>query len=367
MAIFRLRVNIISRAKGQSVIASAAYRSGEKLLDPNRIKDHDYSRKSGIEHTEIMLPANAPDWIKVADKSQEHDVRQDLWSRVEQAERKKNSQLAREVVVALPHELNKEQRLRLVKEFVERNFTSRGMVADVALHEPEPGGNPKNFHAHILLTMRDLTRDGFASHKRRDWNDHALTQEWRRDWADCANRHLERAGRPERIDHRSNKERGIDREPEPKLGPLAHEIEKAGGQSRAGDDIRAVKERNLRRNIEKLGARALDILEQQLDRAQHPLVKELVVSRFERLIEDLDRAKADTGRDGTSQRDDTGTGRSARETREASEGRIKGLEAFQAGLLKIGIEAEQARTNMRDSKQREDDERGRERKGDWWK
>ncbi len=108
--------------------------------------------------------------------------------------------------------------------------------------------------------MRDLSLDGFEGNKRRDWNEKELLQEWREDWAKTANRHLERAGRPERIDHRSNKERGIDREPEPKLGPIAHEIEKSGRRSLAGDEIRAVKERNLMREIHERGDRVIDTL-----------------------------------------------------------------------------------------------------------
>jgi hypothetical protein len=290
MAIFRLRVNIISRSKGQSVIASAAYRAGEKLHDPNRIKDHDYTRKSGVEHTQIMAPANAPAWVQIApgNKAQEHTARQELWQRAEASETRKNAQLAREVVVALPHELDQQQRIELVRDFVERNFVAHGMIADVALHAPEPGGNPRNFHAHILLTMRDLSLDGFQGHKRRDWNRKELLQDWREDWAKTANRHLERAGRPERIDHRSNEERGIDREPEPKLGPIAHEIEKSGRRSLAGDEIRCVQERNLLREIHERGDRVIDALLGSVDKAQHPLAKEHAVARIETLLDRID-------------------------------------------------------------------------------
>ena len=290
MAIFRLRVNIVSRARGQSVIASAAYRAGEKLNDPNRLREHDYRRKDGIEHTEIMAPANAPHWVQVLDKRREQEVRQALWQRVEEAERKKNAQLAREIVIALPHELDSEQRKQLARDFVERNFTSRGMVADVALHAPVPGDNPRNFHAHVLLTMRDVTADGFGKHKRRDWNGKELLHGWRQDWERTANLHLERAGRPERIDHRSNAARGIDREAQPKLGPLAHEIEKAGRRSLAGDAIREVKERNLMREIGELGARALDDIEKTLDKTQHDLAKLHVLERLEACLDRLEAA-----------------------------------------------------------------------------
>jgi ATP-dependent exoDNAse (exonuclease V) alpha subunit len=211
-----------------------------------------------------------------------------LWQRAEASETRKNAQLAREVVVALPHELDQQQRIELVRDFVERNFVAQGMIADVALHAPEPGGNPRNFHAHILLTMRDLSLDGFEGHKRRDWNKKELLQDWREDWAKTTNRHLERAGRPERIDHRSNEERGIDREPEPKLGPIAHEIEKSGRRSLAGDEIRAVRERNLLREIHERGDRVIDTLLGAVDKAQHPLAKEHAVERVERMLDRID-------------------------------------------------------------------------------
>jgi hypothetical protein len=290
MAIFRLSVNIVRRSKGQSVLASAAYRAGERLNDPNRVRDHDYTRRGGIEHTEIMAPRYAPDWVQVLDKRREKDVREILWQRAEDAERRNNSQLAREVLISLPHELDSEQRKQLVRDYVERNFTSRGMVADVALHAPIPGDDPRNFHAHILLTMRDVTADGFGKHKRRDWNDRALLNEWRKDWERTANRHLERAGRPERVDCRSNKARGIDREPQPKLGPIAHEMEKAGRRSLAGDTIRQVKERNLMREIGELGARTLDDIEKTLDNAQHDLAKLHILERLEACLDRLEGA-----------------------------------------------------------------------------
>lgn len=396
MAIFRLRVNIVSRARGQSVIASAAYRAGEKLHDPDRLRDHDYTRKSGVEHTEIMAPAAAPAWVQVLDKAKEHETRELLWQRVETAERKKNAQLAREVVVALPHELDRHQRVQLVRDYVERNFTSRGMVADVALHAPEPGGNPKNFHAHILLTMRDVTHDGFSTHKRRDWNDQALALEWREDWARTANRHLERAGRSERIDHRSNAERGIDREPQPKLGPLAHQMEKQGRRSRAGDDIRAVQVRNLVREIEERGVRVIDTLVATIDKAQHPLAKEATLDRLERVLDDLDRTVGAGVRDavdgrvgeplaggldkaaqGVSRAADSVLGLAGgvlsffepggppkQEPRESVDDRLARLEGIRDQLGKIEQDMARARQREHEATRAQEEERGRERERD---
>ena len=393
MAIFRLRVNIVSRARGQSALASAAYRAGEKLHDPDRLRDHDYTRKSGVEHTEIMAPATAPDWVQVLDKSKEHETRQLLWQRVEEAEVRKNAQLAREVVVALPHELDKHQRVQLVRDYVTRNFTSRGMVADVALHEPEPGGNPKNFHAHILLTMREVTPDGLSSHKQRAWNEQSLALEWREDWARTANKHLERAGRPERIDHRSNEARGIDREPQPKLGPLAHQMEKHGRRSRAGDDIRAVKERNLVRDIEERGDRVIDTLLNDAGRAQHPLAKQHALERLERVLDDLDRTAPDRGNGRADAHDarkleaglervSGGLGRAAdstldiaggvlsffepggppkQEPRESLDDRIARLEGIRDQLAKIEQDMGRARQREHERAREEEDERGRER------
>ena len=147
MAIYHLSIKIISRGKGKSVVAAAAYRAGEKIKSAYDGIEHDYTRKGGVVHTEILLPDHAPS---------EYANRATLWSAVEKSETAKNAQLAREIEIALPVELSREQGITLVREYVNRNFVEKGMCADVAIHDKNDG-NP---HAHILLTMRPIEPDG---------------------------------------------------------------------------------------------------------------------------------------------------------------------------------------------------------------
>ena len=147
MAIYHCSIKIISRGKGKSAVAAAAYRSGESLTNEYDGITHDYTRKGGIVHTEILLPDNAP--AAYADRSV-------LWNAVEKAEKAKNAQLAREIEIALPHELTREQGISLVREYVKEQFVNAGMCADICLHDKNDG-NP---HAHIMLTMRPIEQDG---------------------------------------------------------------------------------------------------------------------------------------------------------------------------------------------------------------
>ena len=157
---------------------------------------HDYSKKIGVEHSEIMAPEGAPEWVF---------DRQRLWNEVEASETRKDAQVAREVEVGLPIELSKNEQVELLRDFVKREFVSRGMVADFSLHLD----NPENPHAHILLTTRDITPEGFGQ-KNRGWNQTKELLGWRRGWAEVTNEHLAQAGLGVRIDHRSYKEQGIE-------------------------------------------------------------------------------------------------------------------------------------------------------------
>ena len=189
MAIFHLSVKIHGRSAGMSAVAGAAYRAGQALEDERTGESHDYTRRGAVDHTEILAPDDAPSWTQ--DRGR-------LWNEVEAAETRKNSQVAREVVVALPKELAAEDQRELVRGFVGEQCVARGMVADVAYHDIG-SGNP---HAHVLLTTRRIGPDGFAG-KARSWNDRGMVEDWRREWAAHANRALSRASWPERIDHRS--------------------------------------------------------------------------------------------------------------------------------------------------------------------
>ena len=196
---------MISRSQGRSATAASAYRVAERIEDRRTGLTFDYAARSGVDHTEILAPDHAPDWVR---------DRSELWNRVEEAETRKNSQVAREVRVALPAELTHAQRLELVREFVRSQFVDRGMVADIALHAPGRIGDERNHHAHILLTTREVDAEGSVSDggsvprggfttKNRDWNKVEVLEGWREAWARDSNAALERAGIEDRVDHRT--------------------------------------------------------------------------------------------------------------------------------------------------------------------
>lgn len=204
MPIYHLSVKVVSRGKGQSVVASAAYRSSEALHDERYGMTHDYTRKVGVEHSEILLPEGAPEWMR---------DRQTLWNSVEQTEKRRDSQLARELEIGLPIELTHNENVDLVRDYVQKHFVENGMVADFSIHEDDPN-NP---HAHVLLTMREVNEKGFGA-KVRSWNAKADLLKWRAAWAETANEHLAQAGHNVRIDHRTLEAQNIELEPSRKIG-----------------------------------------------------------------------------------------------------------------------------------------------------
>lgn len=193
MAIYHLRATMISRSAGRSATAAAAYRTAERIEDHRTGLTFDYRARGGVNHVEILAPTNVPAWVQ---------ERAALWNAVEAAETRKNSQVAREIRVALPAELDHGQRVELVREFCQREFVARGMVADIALHAPGREGDDRNHHAHILLTTREIGPEGFGA-KNRDWNAVEMLEGWREAWARDSNRALERCGHEVRIDHRT--------------------------------------------------------------------------------------------------------------------------------------------------------------------
>ena len=193
MAIYHLRATMISRSAGRSATAAAAYRTAERIEDHRTGLTFDYRARGGVDHVETLAPANAPAWVQ---------DRAALWNAVEAAETRKNSQVAREIRVALPAELDHGQRVELVREFCQREFVARGMVAGIALHAPGREGDDRNHHAHILLTTREIGPEGFGA-KNRDWNAVEMLEGWREAWARDSNRAFERCGLDERIDHRT--------------------------------------------------------------------------------------------------------------------------------------------------------------------
>lgn len=233
MAIYHLSAQVIGRSSGRSSVAAAAYRAGEQLHDKRTDLVHDYSRRRDIGAW-IQAPQGAPSWVS---------DRQSLWNAVEAAEHRKDSQVAREINVALPVELDRERQDELVRSYVKDQFTDRGMVADVVVHRQDP----ENPHAHVLLTMRAVGDEGFGP-KVREWNDRESLGVWRESWGEHANRALEREGWEERIDHRSHRERGLEREPTVHEGPDVREMERRGIPTERGEWNRAVLVRNAERD-----------------------------------------------------------------------------------------------------------------------
>jgi len=204
VAIYHLSAKIISRGTGRSVVAAAAYRSGESLEEESTGLTFDYTRKGGIAFSEIRAPEGAPPWV--FDRSE-------LWNRVETFEKRKDAQLAREVEVALPVELTADEQRALLQTYVQREFVDRGMVADFSLHRDDE----HNPHAHILLTLRGIGPEGFGP-KERSWNDRAQLMTCRQSWEELSNAHLAQAGHAVRIDHRSLKNQGLELTPGRKIG-----------------------------------------------------------------------------------------------------------------------------------------------------
>ena len=258
IAIYHCSIKIISRGKGKSAVAAAAYRSGEKLKSEYDGQSHDYTKKAGVAYTEILLPENAPP---------EFSDRSSLWNSVEKIEKSKNSQLAREIEIAIPNELTRQQQISLVREYVKDNFVDNGMCADIAIHDKEDG-NP---HAHIMLTVRPLNGDGTWGAKSKkeyildsngekirlkngdyktrkvntvDWNDKEKAELWRSKWADTANRYLAENEHAERIDHRSFERQGIEQIPSVHLGVAASQMERKGIATERGNINREIKAQN---------------------------------------------------------------------------------------------------------------------------
>jgi len=233
-----MSLKIITRGKGKSAVAAAAYRAGECIRNEYDDKLHSYTKKRGIVYKEIMLPENAPP---------ECMDRAVLWNSVESVERYKTAQLAREVELALPIELSMEQNIELVREYVKNNFVNAGMCADFCIHDTGDG-NP---HAHILLTMRPLEKDGRWGAKSTnigkkkiptvDWNEQNKAEIWREKWANDVNEFLRINGfLDKKVDHRSYERQGVEQIPTIKLGSLAHRMEKRGIRTRRGDINREI-------------------------------------------------------------------------------------------------------------------------------
>lgn len=247
-----------SRSKGHSATAACAYRAGELVIDERTGVVHDYTRRSGVEHTEIFLPKNAPEWAS---------ERRQLWNAAELSETRKNSTVAREFKVAFPAALNKEQRIDMARTFCKELVQRHGVAVDVAMHEPDKGGDQRNNHAHILFSTRTLTPEGFDK-KTRELDDlktgKVLTVEWKARWAGLCADHLKSLGHgveaerwrhghetkevqlqraSERGDHdyvRENEHRIVSKH----IGPNVIQMERRGIQTERMQEHRETEKRN---------------------------------------------------------------------------------------------------------------------------
>ena len=252
-------INIVKRSEGGSAVSAAAYQTGEKLFSDWDRKYMYHGTKEELVLKEILLPAHAPP--EFADRNK-------LWNSAEAAEPNWNSQLARRLKIALPVELSMEDNIALAREYCEKEFASKGMIVDLAVHDPEPPNH--NPHFHVLLTMRPLDEKGNWAPKARkeyvldkdgnrirgpngkykvrkiptvDWNARGNAEIWRHDWENLQNQYLERAGRAERVCMKSYERQGLDTIPTVHMGPAVMALERKGIRTDVGNlnrEIRAV-------------------------------------------------------------------------------------------------------------------------------
>ncbi|MBP5379021.1 MAG: MobA/MobL family protein [Ruminococcus sp.] len=306
MAIYHMSIKIGSKGKGQSAVAAAAYRSGDKLTDKQTGLTSDYTRKGGVVHSEISLCDDAP--LEYAD-------RETLWNAVHEIENKKNSRLWREFEVALPKEFTREDQIETVRDFVTQ-LTGSGMCADWSLHD-KGDGNP---HAHIMATVRSITNEGkwapksrlvydldengerifqklnkqgykqYKSHKEdyNNWNAAERVEEWRSAWAKCCN---DRLAENEQIDHRSYERQGIDQIPTIHEGYAARKIAAAGGTSERVEINNEIRQKNsllqkIASQLKTIGEEIKKLLlEQSLEKGSAVIGKLLQRSRSTRADE----------------------------------------------------------------------------------
>src|SRR4051794_9021231 len=234
VAIYHFSAKVIGRSSGRSAVAAAAYRSASALLDEREARTHDFSQKADVVYSEILLPDGAPE--RWSDRGV-------LWNAVEAAEKRKDAQLAREVEFALPRELSREEGVSLARDFVVEQFVARGMVADLNVHWPVDAQGEAKPHAHVMLTMREVSPEGFGL-KVSAWNSVAELQSWREAWAQSANERLAELGHEVRIDHRSFKDQGLELEPQNKIGPAGMRREERGEAAERAAEHRAIAQRN---------------------------------------------------------------------------------------------------------------------------
>ena len=286
MALYHFHVGQVKRSAGQSAIQSAAYRAGERLCSERYGEYSDYTRKGGVVYTEILLPPHAP---------RVYADRQTLWNAVEAAERGKNAQLAYSFDIALQNEFALEESIAIARRFLLDNFVSRGMIADVAVHQPDREGGIENPHFHVLCPIRPLDPDGTWGAKQRrvyrengkfdavpttDWGKPETLEEWRKAWAELCNTKFKEKGLSCRIDHRSYERQGIDQAPTVHEGVAVRQMEAKGIATDKGERNRWIRSANamLRTLREKIKALTgwLEEIHAELDKTQSPTLAALL-------------------------------------------------------------------------------------------
>ncbi|WP_310622439.1 MobQ family relaxase [Flexibacterium corallicola] len=259
MAIYHLSVKTVSRSKGRSATAAAAYRSGTEIADERTGEVHDYSKKQGVEHCEIILPEGA---------DPKFENREVLWNEAEKSEKRKNSTVAREYEVALPSELSPEERKELARTYGQWLAERHGVGVDVCVHAPNTEGDQRNHHAHILTTTRTIEGDQLTNKTRElDQKKSGAIEEVREKWADMVNDSLERSQSQERVDHRSFERQGREEVPSVHLGPEATGMERRGEQSERGNLNRLVT--GLNRHLGAAKTYLVDIVQMAQERAEY--------------------------------------------------------------------------------------------------
>ena len=267
MAVYFLNMKTFGRAGGSSAASAAAYRAGERIRDERTGRTYDHSERQDVLHKEIVLPSR----FAGEDMTWARD-RASLWNAAEGAETRKNARVAREYLVALPVELSPPQRLELVRGFSQELSDRYGFAVDLAVHAPRdfPGSDPRNFHAHLLATTRDVQMEGLGAKTTLDMSDRNRRElglppvinellHVRERWAAVTNEALQQAHQEARVDHRSLEAQGVDREPRPQIPRAAFEMERLGIRSVVADRMRQEYESRVQARLERGAGREMHV------------------------------------------------------------------------------------------------------------
>ncbi len=304
IALYHFHVTQIKRSAGQSAVAAAAYRSGEKLHSEYYGEDSDYTNKGGVICSEIFLPPHVP---------REYADRETLWNAVEKVEKGKKAQLAYSFDISFQNEFTQEENIALARQFLTEHFVSRGMVVDFAVHEPEKEeGGINNPHFHVMCPIRPTEPDGKWGNKQRreyvldedgnrirdeagnyvfnavpttDWGSPETLEAWRQTWADLCNAKFAEKGLDCRIDHRSYERQGVEQIPTQHEGPTVRAMEAKGIRTDKGDLNRWIRKTNamLREATQKIAALIdwLKAVKTELSKSQPPTLVELLSAYYD--------------------------------------------------------------------------------------